>query len=401
MGVRNDVAKIRADDLPSWLDAEMLAGKLSGAFSTVLGRAVSCKISRDEYKLKSRSSHTPVLNENFTFENFAVCPSNRLAHAAMTSCIEARTLKFNPVLVIAGEGLGKTHLLQALAHRLIGRRRVCFLSAESFSESVGKSQASYTAEVLKTDAGIVEALLFDDLHLLVEANTSREAFFNLFNNLLTKNRPIVITSALPPSRLSGFEERIVSRLLGGITVAIEPPSFETKLSIISMMAKRVNLTLDEEVSRHLADLLSNGKQIEEALTRLGIFARLTGKPTTTALLRELFGSNPYEDHAPAIDEIQAIVSEEYGISRSEMNGKTRRKTVAWPRMVAMYFARELTDYTLEEIGGLFGGRDHATVVHAHRRVGEMIMTDNSLRKRITAVRSRILDEKNRRTRSLK
>ncbi|MFA4986890.1 MAG: DnaA/Hda family protein, partial [Candidatus Brocadiia bacterium] len=280
---------------------------------------------------------------------------------------------------------------QALCFRLFGKKRVFCFSAEDFTDAVSEAAAADSLDEMRREYSTVDVLLFDDLQMLSAADGSREEFFNFFNWLLAHGRPVVITSSEPPENLKKFEDRILSRLSWGISFVLDTPNFEMRIGIAGSLARRYGLSISDEIIKYVAGRNEDGHKMEDFFRKMSVVASLAQRPIDLRFVKEMLGDGAREPRKPTIDEIQSAVADEFGLSRSEMNGKTRRKEVAWPRQVGMYLARELTDYSLEEIGGLFGGRDHATVVHACRRVGRTVAEDSTTRVRVATLRRRILE----------
>ncbi|RKY22876.1 MAG: hypothetical protein DRP90_00075 [Planctomycetota bacterium] len=399
-GVRGGTARLNLAGGEQEADYDALAERVGRAFSLVLGRTVKVSIRLDG-SISGGRFFTPSFDEQFTFENFVVGPSNRLAHAAILSCAEAGEVRFTPVLIFGGEGLGKTHLLHALGHRLAGRKRVCSMTADEFAKLVSETPGGRSPEELVNELGSAEALLFDDLDRLEDMERSPELFLSLFDRLLSRNRLVVLASRRPAEALTGFENRLLSRLSWGISFPIERPDYETRLAMVREFLRRLEAELPDEVAGYVASRCTNGRTLEETARRLVLLEKLVSRPLDLDLVREILGASGEEEEETAIEDIQAAVAEEFGVTLAELTGRSRRKTVVVPRQAAMYLAREMTSYTLAEIGGLFGGRDHATVVHAHRKTARAMVSDKLLRKKIESVKRRIRERKTGKKRSAK
>ncbi|GAB4151634.1 MAG: chromosomal replication initiator protein DnaA [Planctomycetota bacterium] len=392
LGIRRNSALIRLDGPTNGLDLDALSQKLGKALTLVTGKQTSCRFKREGSGARMRLPYPPRLNDNMTFDSFVVGPSNRLAHAAVLACSEMRAQQFNPVVLTGEEGSGKTHLLQSLCHRLLGRKRVCYLTAKQFINVVSEASSEDAMDDLRAEYSMVDVLLFDDVHLLSNADGSREEFFNFLNTMLSSNRLVVAASEYPIAALESFEDRLLSRLSWGISFALERPNYETRLGILARLLSKYDLKLDEEIVKFLGSRYYNSRLMEDAVNRLKLIANASMCELTVKHARELLGAEESTPPKPSIDLIQSIVAEEYRISLSDINGKTRKKMVAWPRQIAMYLAREMTGYTLDEIGGLFGGRDHSTVLHAVSKVTEAMASDVAARNAVRELRRKINDE---------
>jgi chromosomal replication initiator protein len=392
LGIKNRVAHIQLEGATNGVDLEVLSNSVARAFTLVTGKNTTCKFRRSDGRAKSRMPWPPRLGDDMTFEEFAVGPSNRLAHAAVMACAEARNWQFNPVVLTGEPGSGKTHLLQALAHRLVGRRRMFYMSAKQFIEVVSTASSEDALAELRAEFPSVEVLLFDDLHLLSDADGSREEFFTLMSGMLSSGRLLVAASDVSLLMLEKFEERLISRLHGGISFGLERPGLETRMAVTARMLEKLDLKVSEDIARFIAERNPDGRSIEDFANRLKIIANASKREVTLRHVRELLGGEETVPFKPSVDTVQSVVAEEFSITRADLNGKSRKQVVTWPRQIAMYLARELTSYSFVEIGGLFGGRDHSTVVHAVGKVTEALSVDSDLRNTVKALRRRISEE---------
>ena len=388
-GIRSGVAGIRLSYFSSKVNLDELSLKIARAFTLVTGTSTKVVFRKNGPKGQRSLPYPPVLNAKFTFENFVVGASNRLTHAAVMSCGEKSGSRFNPVLISGEEGLGKTHLLQALCHRLLGRKKAYYVTARDFISAISSVEQEDALEDFRSGFQQIDVLLFDDLHLLAEAEGSKEEFFSLLNTMLSNNKLVVVSTKVNPEDLSNFEERILSRLNSGISFALERPSFETRLGIIKKMTEVFTVAINNDIERFIATRYLNGKQIEDVVHRIALIANASMRELSVQHVRDLLGDDTRSVTTPSIDTIQSMVSDDYGISRAEMNSKSRKRNIAWPRQIAMYLARELTSYSLVEIGGLFGGRDHTTIIHASTKVTKEISIDKALSQRIRYLKRKI------------
>jgi len=335
-----------------------------------------------EPELDPRQSVSAPLDPRYTFENFVVGKPNELAHAAARRVAESSTVPFNPLFLYSGVGLGKTHLMHAIAWHIRKRdpsRRVIYLSAEKFMYQFIRALRYKDTVAFKDQFRSVDVLMIDDVQFISGKDSTQEEFFHTFNALVDQNRQIVISADKSPSDLEGLEERLKSRLGWGLVADIHPTSYELRLGILQAKADSMGMLIPPKVNEFLAHkITSNVRELEGALNRIVAHATLIGRPitleTTQEVLHDLLRSN---DRRVTIEEIQKRVAEHFNIRLSDMHSARRARAVARPRQVAMYLAKQLTARSLPEIGRKFGGRDHTTVMHAVRKVDELRATDSS------------------------
>ena len=399
LGIRADTARLSVTSVPQTIDTRKLSEKLSKAFTLVRGKPTDCSLRRSKRNSSGRLPYPPVTNEKQTFRTFVVGPSNRLAQAAVLACSEMSSNAYNPVLLVGGDGLGKTHLLNALCLRLSQRSRVHFLNGQDFVRAVSSASQDKALDTLRDEFKKVQTLIFDDLHVLEDADSSREEFFRLLDLMLATNKLVVCASRKGTDELESFEHRLVSRLNWGISFSLERPNYETRLAITNMIIGQYKLEPDEEIAGFIASRFFSAREISDAVDRLALITNASRTELTLEQVKPLLGDSDKSSSEPPVDRIQAVVAKEYGITRSELNSKTRRREVAWPRQIAMYLTRELTDRTLVEIGGLFGGRDHSTVIHSSGKVENELSKDKEFSRQVRHLKRRILDEAHRSGRS--
>jgi chromosomal replication initiator protein len=320
------------------------------------------------------------LDPRFTFDNFVVGKPNELAYAAALRVAESKTAQFNPLFLYGGVGLGKTHLMHAIAWHIKTfhpKRRVIYLSAEKFMYQFIRALRYKDTVSFKEQFRSVDVLMIDDVQFISGKETTQEEFFHTFNALVDQNHQIIISADKSPSDLEGMEERLKSRLGWGLVADIHPTTYELRLGILHAKAETLNIPIPKEVMEFLArKISSNIRELEGALNRIVAHATLVGREitleTTHEVLRDLLKSN---DRRVTIEDIQKRVAEYYGIKISDMQSARRSQNVARPRQVAMYLAKALTSRSLPEIGRKFGGRDHTTVLHAVRKVEEVRTQD--------------------------
>jgi chromosomal replication initiator protein len=328
------------------------------------------------------------LDPRLTFENFVVGKPNELAHAAARRVAEAcagpaHSVPFNPLFLYGGVGLGKTHLMHAIAWHVRTQapaRKVIYLSAEKFMYQFIRALRFRSTMDFKEQFRSVDLLMIDDVQFISGKDSTQEEFFHTFNALVDQNRQIVISADKSPSDLEGLEERMRSRLGWGLVADIHPTTYELRLGILESKAEQLGLNLPQKIMEFLAHkIVSNVRELEGALNRIGAHTQLVRRDltleTAQELLQDLLRAN---ERRVTIDEIQKKVAEHFNIKMAEMTSARRARVVARPRQVAMYLAKQLTSRSLPEIGRKFGGRDHTTVMHAVRKIEELTRSDRAL-----------------------
>lgn len=336
------------------------------------------------------------LDPRFTFEAFVVGKSNELAHAAARRVAEATDVTFNPLFLYGGVGLGKTHLMHAIAWEIRTRhpeRKVLYLSAEKFMYQFVRALRFKDTMAFKQQFRSVDVLMIDDVQFISGKDSTQEEFFHTFNALIDHNRQVIISADRSPSDLEGIEERIRSRLGWGLAADIHPTDYELRLGILQakadeMMQRNGPVAIPSGVLEFLAHrIVSNVRELEGALKRVVAYASLVGRPITPEMtqevLRDLLRSN---DRKITIEEIQRRVAEYYNVRLADMLSARRARAVARPRQVAMYLSKQLTTRSLPEIGRKFGGRDHTTVIHAVRKIDELRQADSGIEEDVDLLR---------------
>ncbi len=327
-----------------------------------------------------RASFGAPLDRRFTFENFVVGKPNEFAHAAARRVVESPTVPFNPLFLYGGVGLGKTHLMHAIAWEAIRRdptRRVIYMSAEKFMYQFIRALRYKDTVAFKEQFRSVDFLMIDDVQFISGKDSTQEEFFHTFNALVDQNRQVVISADKSPTDLEGLEERLQSRLGWGLVADLHPTTYELRVGILQAKAEQMQVDVPRKVLEFLAHkITSNVRELEGALNRIVAHATLVGRPitieTTQEVLHDLLRSS---DRRISIEEIQKRVAEHFNIRVADMHSARRARAVARPRQVAMYLAKQLTARSLPEIGRKFGGRDHTTVMHAVRKVEELRASD--------------------------
>ena len=331
------------------------------------------------------------LDPRFTFENFIVGKPNELAFAAARRCAEAETAPYNPLFLYSGVGLGKTHLMHAIAWHIRQTRpekRAVYLSAEKFMYQFIRALRFRDTVAFKEQFRSVDVLMIDDVQFIAGKDSTQEEFFHTFNALVDQNRQIVISADKSPNDLEGMEERMKSRLGWGLVADIHPTTYELRYGILQAKADELKIDIPPKILEFLAHkITSNVRELEGALNRIVAYANLVGRPitleTTQDVLHDVLRAN---DRKVTIEEIQKRVAEHFNIRLSEMYSSRRARAVARPRQIAMYLAKQLTARSLPEIGRKFGGRDHTTVMHAVRKVEELKATDNGFSEDVELLR---------------
>ncbi len=323
------------------------------------------------------------LDLRFTFDNFIVGKSNELAYAAARRTAESTTVSFNPLFIYGPVGLGKTHLMHAIAwhiRELDPSRKVIYLSAEKFMYQFIRALRYKDTMAFKQQFRSVDVLMIDDVQFISGKDSTQEEFFHTFNALVDQNRQIIISGDRSPTDLEGIEERMRSRLGWGLVADIHPTDYELRLGILQSKAEQAGCKeIPQQVFEFLAHrVTSSVRELEGALNRVLAYSNLVGRPitldTTQEVLQDLLRAN---DRRVTIEEIQKKVAEHFNIRLADMYSARRARAVARPRQVAMYLAKQLTSRSLPEIGRKFGGRDHTTVMHAVKKVDELREADRS------------------------
>lgn len=329
---------------------------------------------------RKRPSTVGRLNPEFTFETHVEGKSNQVARAAARQVGENPGAAYNPLFIYGGVGLGKTHLMQAAGNLILTRRpaaNIAYVHSERFVADMVKALQHNAINDFKRLYRGLDALLIDDIQFFVGKERSQEEFFHTFNALVEAGRQVIITSDRFPKELTGVEERLISRFGSGLTVSIEPPELETRVAILINKAKQEGIDLSEDVAFFVAKRVrSNVRELEGALRRVLASAFFTGRAVDIDLasdsLKDLLS---FQERLVTINNIQKTVAEYFKIRIADLHAKDRSRQVARPRQMAMAIAKELTDHSLPEIGEAFGGRDHTTVLHACRKISELVAKD--------------------------
>src|SRR5438445_7493417 len=333
------------------------------------------------------------LHPRSTFESFVVGPNNEIAHAASLAVAQSPARTYNPLFIYGGVGLGKTHLMQAIGQDVWAKKKnmkVMYLSSELFiNEFIDAIQHSNLVKFRKLYRQ-ADLLLIDDIQFLGGKERSQEEFFHTFNTLFDGHKQIVLSSDRPASEIANLEHRLVSRFEWGLTAELQPPDIETRMAILRKKAHGMQIRLRDEVFQFLASRIrTNVRRLEGALMRVASFASLSGKELTQAVVEHLLQDILQEEgrHSVTIEQIQRRVAEHFDVRLADMTSKRRPASIAFPRQVAMFLARELTKASLNEIGDAFGGRDHGTVLHACKLVKKRMAEQDNIRQTISYIDS--------------
>jgi len=334
------------------------------------------------------------LNGDYVFDNFVVGPCNRLAHAAAVAVSEAPGRAYNPFFIHGSVGLGKTHLLQAVCQQVLEvapASRIKFISCETFTNHFLEAVEKGAMNQFRYRYRNADVLVIDDIQFLAERERSQEEFFHTFNTLHQSHRQIILSADCPPPEIPSLEERLVSRFNSGLVTLLERPCLETRMAIIRKKAKMRCLDVPEEVVRLIAGAIdSNIRELQGALAKLELLAATRAGGIDLAAAEQVIGVDNGRRRV-SIPEILELVGQRYNLRQADLQGKRRTKSVTRPRQICMYLARHLTDMSLGEIGGYLGGRDHTTVLHAERLIGERGTEDPALRRELQELKDQLLN----------
>jgi chromosomal replication initiator protein len=377
--------RLWAEEMPALRHLEIVHLGAEPETVTVPARPASTEIEKNGKEIGA------LLDPRFRFENFVVGKPNELAFAAARRVGEAQSVPYNPLFLYGGVGLGKTHLMHAIAWHIRDtnpERRVIYLSAEKFMYQFIRAMRYKDTMAFKEQFRSVDVLMIDDVQFFSGKDNTQEEFFHTFNALVDQNRQVVISADKSPNDLEGMEERMKSRLGWGLVADIHPTIYELRLGILQSKAERMSVDIPLKVLEFLAHkITSNVRELEGALNRLVAYANLIGRPitldNTQEVLHDILRAN---DRRVTIEEIQKRVAEHYNMRLGEMYSARRSRAIARPRQVAMYLSKQLTARSLPEIGRKFGGRDHTTVMHAVKKVDELRALDSAFSEDVELLR---------------
>lgn len=364
------------------VDIEMGAAQLT---------AETAQPPQKEHRVKPRSSQGINLNPRYTFENFVVGSSNRHAHAYSLAVAESPAKTYNPLFIYGGVGLGKTHLIQAVCHHIhnktSGALNIYYTPSERFTNELIDAIQHHSTSAFRQRYRNVDVLVIDDIHFIAGKESTQEEFFHTFNTLYDAHKQIIFSSDRPPKEIANLQERLVSRFGWGLTTDVQPPDLETRIAILKKKLERESVAVPDEVIFFIAQLIkTNIRELEGALIRTIAYSLLEERSITLDLTREVLRDLLKEPKKlVTVDFIQRCVAEEFGVSLLDLKTRRRNKTIVLPRQVAMYLSRELTDFSLPEIGRFFGGKDHTTVLHSYNKIKDDIDKNDFLKERINKI----------------
>ena len=365
------------------LRSQEQGAKLSLSLEVGSQRAGARRPQRIQERVYNRNYLPENLNRSYRFSSFVEGKSNQLARAAAIQVAENPGTAYNPLFMCGGVGLGKTHLMHAIGNSILEGRsnmKVAYLHSERFVADMVKALRHNTIDEFKRNYRTLDVLLIDDIQFFAGKDRSQEEFFYTFNTLLEGENQVVLTCDRYPKEVDGIEDRLRSRFSSGLTVAIEPPEYETRVAIVKSKAENAGIDLPDNVAFFIAKrFVSNVRELEGALNRVIANSNLTGQPIDIEFcqlaLRDLL---LLQERQVTLQNIQKVIAGYYKIKVADLLSKRRSRSIARPRQVAMALAKELTNHSLPEIGDAFGGRDHTTVLHAHRKVADLRQNDNRI-----------------------
>ena len=337
-----------------------------------------------------------VLNPKYTFDTFVIGNSNRLAHAASVAVAESPARAYNPLFLYGGVGLGKTHLMHAIGHYIMSNNaslKVLYVSSEKFTNELINAIKDDRNEQFRNKYRTIDILLIDDIQFIGGKERTQEEFFHTFNALYEANKQIIISSDKPPKEIITLEERLRSRFEWGLIADIQPPDLETRIAILRKKAQLENIFVEDEVIAFIADkIASNIRELEGALNRIVAYASLTDNKISVELAAEALKDILAAHKARVVNAqtIIEIVSRHFDLSPDDFTSKKRNREISFPRQIAMYLCRELTDMSLPKIGDAFGGRDHTTVIHACDKIDEFTKRHADVRRTVEELKRNIV-----------
>ncbi|WP_313134995.1 chromosomal replication initiator protein DnaA [Anaerocolumna sp.] len=351
----------------------------------------------DKKKNSNKNNSCSFLNPRYTFDTFVVGANNNLAHAASLAVAESPAEIYNPLFIYGGVGLGKTHLMHSIAHYILEQNphtKVMYVTSEKFTNELIESirNVNTTPTEFREKYRNIDVLLIDDIQFIIGKESTQEEFFHTFNTLHESKKQIIISSDKPPKDILTLEERLRSRFEWGLTVDIQPPDYETRMAILKKKEELDGLQIDNEVMKYIAtNIKSNIRELEGALTKIVALSRLKKKEVNVTLaeeaLKDLISPEDKKQVTPEL--IIDVIAEHFNITSADIYSVNKSRNIAFPRQVAMYLSRKLTDYSLAEIGKLLGNRDHTTVLHGIDKVEKTMKKDLSLQNTIDVLNKKI------------
>ena len=362
--------------------AQAATGRLVGVcFLTRAESAAEEDRSGEVVTLERDAANEPPLGEDYTFDTFVSGPCNRLAHAASIAVSEAPGKTYNPLFIHGSVGLGKTHLLQAICHKVSSDNpgaSISYLSCETFVNHFIEAVEKGQLHEFRYRYRHADVLVIDDIQFLSDHEQSQEEFFHTFNTLYQSQRQIILSSDRGPSEITGLEDRLISRFNWGLVARIDRPCYETRVAIVQKKARLRNIELPEDVTCFIAGTIdSNTRELEGAISKVTMLAQVLDRPVDLSLAEEAIGHQPVASSGRevTVEDILSAVTSRFSVRLADLQSKKRSRSIAFPRQICMYLARNLTRHSLEEIGGYFGGRDHTTVLHANKTIERLRSND--------------------------
>jgi chromosomal replication initiator protein len=399
IGVPNTYAR-------DWLDSR-LTSKIKRLLCGIMNRTVSLRFivwkggsdqplaevaqQEVEPEIPPAQIKTTALINRYTFENFVVGSSNRLAHAASLAVAERPAQAYNPLFLYGGVGLGKTHLLHAIGnHCLSHNQSVLYVTSEEFTNDLINAIRAHTTQTFREKYRRIDVLLIDDIQFIVGKESTQEEFFHTFNSLHGQEKQIVITSDRPPKALATLEERLRSRFECGLAADIQPPDYETRVAILRSKSERMGRLIPDDIVETIARRVqSNIRELEGSLTRVLALVDLSNLPLNVKLVDVALADLLPKPSTIKPEEVVSQVAGAFGVTVQNLIGPDRRKEIVLPRQIAMYLLREEANYSLPKIGEALGGRDHTTVMYACQKVTDMLERDDKLRRQVIKIREQI------------
>jgi chromosomal replication initiator protein DnaA len=347
-----------------------------------------------EIKAAQDDANSQLLNPKYTFDTFVIGNSNRFAHAASLAVAEAPAKAYNPLFIYGGVGLGKTHLMHAIGHYILDnnpKAKVVYVSSEKFTNELINSIKDDKNVAFRNKYRNIDVLLIDDVQFIAGKERTQEEFFHTFNDLYEANKQIIVSSDRPPKEIPTLEDRLRSRFEWGLIADIQPPDFETRIAILKKKADVENLNISNDVMVYIANKIqSNIRELEGALIRIVAYSSLTNKEISIDLaseaLKDIISNRTRQI---TVELIQDVVSSYFNLRPEDFKSKRRTRNVAFPRQIAMYLARKLTDLSLPKIGDEFGGRDHTTVIHAYEKITGDLAKDDGLKETLNEINKKL------------
>jgi chromosomal replication initiator protein len=398
----NLVLEVPSQFYVDWLDQHyrpLIESSVALAAGHAIGVTFHVRPTPQPEQVERRAGPMPRRDESAlvphnTFETFIVGSGNQFAHAVCQAVAQSPGERYNPLFLYGGVGLGKTHLMHAIGHHVRAQKphaKIFFVSAEKFMNEMIYSIQHATTLEFKARYRSADLLLIDDIQFLAGKESTQEEFFHTFNALHDAHKQIVLTSDGPPNSMTALEERLVSRFTWGVVGDIQPPDLETRVAIVKKKAELQGRSIPNEIALLLAsNIKTNIRDLEGSLARLMAFADLTNQPLTVEFAQEVLRDQIKPDLIRLdVHEIQRLVARHFSVSEESLRGKRRTDTIAFPRQIGMYITRSMTDLSLAEIGGKFGGRDHTTVLHACQKIENLMGNDRDIRQTVEELMGRL------------